>query len=253
MLFCRKNGFTVTDNTRMTEPQNTPAAAPRIALIHATALAMAPIHDAFAQLWPQARRMSLLDDSLSIDLARDGRLTGAMAQRFIDLALYARGAGCGGILFTCSAFGPAIEAAGLASGIPTLKPNEAMFAQALGIARTVAVEGRPARLGLVATFAASIPSMSEELRAMAVGEGAAVELDSVFVAGAMDDLAQGRAGDHHRKVAQAARQLGGCDALMLAQFSMAGALPAVAAEVPCPVLSSPDCAVLALKERMSHA
>ena len=233
----------------MTELDNTPAAAPRIALIHATALAMAPIHDTLVRLWPQARRMSLLDDSLSVDRARDGRLTEAMVQRFIDLALYARGAGCGGILFTCSAFGPAIEAAARASGVPTLKPNEAMFGQALAIAR--AVQGRPARLGLVATFAASIPAMSEELQTMAAGQGVAIELSSVFVAEAMDDLAQGRAGDHHRKIAQAARELGGCDAVMLAQFSMAAALPQVEAGLPCPVLSSPDCAVLALKQRLA--
>ena len=236
----------------MTELENTPAAAPRIALIHATALAMATIHDAFARLWPQARRMSLLDDSLSVDRARDGRLTAAMVQRFIDLALYARGTGCGGILFTCSAFGPAIEAAGRASGVPTLKPNEAMFEQALGIARTFAAPGRPARLGLVATFAASIPSMSEELEAMAAEQGVAIVLSSVMVAEAMDDLAQGRAGDHHRKIAQAAQTLRDCDAVMLAQFSMAAALPEAQAGLPCPVLSSPDCAVLALKQRISH-
>jgi len=41
--------------------------------------------------------------------------------------------------------------------------------------------------------------------------------------------------------------------VMLAQFSMAAALPIVQAELPCPVLSSPDCAVQALMERMSHA
>ena len=252
LLLCQKGGFTGTDNTRMTKPENTPTPAPRIALIHATALAMAPIHDAFARLWPHAQRMSLLDDSLSVDRARDGRLTEAMVQRFIDLALYARGVGCGGILFTCSAFGPAIEAAGRASGVPTLKPNEAMFEQVLDIARALAVQGRRARLGLVATFAASIPSMSEELQAMASQQGVAIELSSVFVAEAMDDLAQGRADDHHRKIAQAARELDGCDTVMLAQFSMAAALSTVQAELPCPVLSSPDCAVLALKQRMSH-
>ena len=252
LLLSQKVGFNVTHNRRMTELESTPLAAPRIALIHATALAMAPIHDALARLWPQAQRMSLLDDSLSVDRARDGRLTDAMVQRIIHLALYARGAGCGGILFTCSAFGPAIEAAGRASGVPTLKPNEAMFGQAIDIARNSAAAGRPGRLGLIATFAASIPSMSEELQAMAAGQGVAIELSSVLVAEAMDDLAQGRGGDHHRKIAQAARQLGGCDAVMLAQFSMAAALPMVQAELPCPVLSSPDCAVLALKQIMSN-
>jgi len=199
--------------------------------------------------WPQAQRMNLLDDSLSVDRARDGRLTEAMVQRFIDLAMYASGTGCSGVLFTCSAFGPAIEAAGRASGVPTLKPNEAMFEQALALA----APGRAVKLGLIATFQASIPSMSEELQAMAKQKGVVVELRSAFVPEAMDDLAQGRADDHHRKIARAARALADCDAVMLAQFSMAAALPVVQQELTCPVLSSPDCAVLALKQRVSNA
>lgn len=220
--------------------------SPRIALIHATALSVAPIQAAFERIWPQARRMNLLDDSLSVDRAADGALTPAMTERFVALARYAQGTGCSGILFTCSAFGPAIEAAGRATGLPTLKPNEAMFEQAL------AAKPGPLRLGLLATFHASLGSMGEELEAMAAAQGRKVELQRVFVPEAMDDLAQGRPEDHHRKIAQAARALAGCDAVMLAQFSMAAALPAVQAELPCPVLSSPDCAVHALQRRMSH-
>jgi Asp/Glu/hydantoin racemase len=191
--------------------------------------------------------MNLLDDSLSVDLAEAGRLTPALVQRFIDLAAYSRRAGCSGILFTCSAFGPAIEAAGTAVGLPTLKPNEAMFEDALAL--TTATAGK---LGLIATFAASLPSLSAELRAMAETHGRSIDLRPVFVPEAMHDLAQGRAQDHHRKIAAAARELAGCDVVMLAQFSMAAALPAVQTALPCPVLSSPDCAVLALQKRMHH-
>ena len=219
---------------------------PRIALIHATALAVEPIRAAFARHWPQARCMNLLDDSLSVDRAEAGSLTPAMVQRFVDLAAYAQRTGCTGILFTCSAFGPAIEAAA-ATGLPTLKPNEAMFEDALALKAT-----GPQRLGLIATFEASIPSMSDELQALARQRGQTVDLRSVFVAGAMQDLAEGRADAHHHKVAEAARALADCDAVMLAQFSMAAAAPAVQAEVPGHVLSSPDCAVLALRKRMSH-
>ena len=220
---------------------------PRIALIHATALAIEPINAAFARHWPQAQRMNLLDDSLSVDRAREGaQLSDAMTLRFVDLALYAASTGCTGILFTCSAFGPAIEAARNAAGVPTLKPNEAMFEQALALA----TPGRTLKLGLVATFQASIVSMSDELQAMAEEQGIPIDLRAVFVPQAMDDLAQGRANDHHLKIAQAARQLAECDAVMLAQFSMAAAVPAVQRELKCPILSSPDCAVLALKQGM---
>ena len=85
--------------------------APRIALVHALAHSMAPINTAMAQAWPAAVRMNLLDDSLSADLARSGRgLDQAMHDRFEALAAYAEATGAQGILFTCSAFGPCIEA-----------------------------------------------------------------------------------------------------------------------------------------------
>ena len=208
---------------------------------------MMPIQTAFERNWPQARRMNLLDDSLSADRVDEGELTGAMVARFETLATYARDTGCNGILFTCSAFGPAIEAAGRAAGVPTLKPNEAMFEQAL--ARSA--EGRTVRLALLATFHASIGSMSEELHEMAAQRGVTVDLRTAFISDAMQDLASGKAAEHHRKIAEAARSLSDCDALMLAQFSMAEAVTQVQAKVACPVLTSPDCAVLALKAKLN--
>jgi Asp/Glu/hydantoin racemase len=217
---------------------------PRIALIHATRLSIDPIAAAFGRHWPEAQLMNILDDSLSRDRERDGELTHAMIDRFIDLATYAKGTGADAILFTCSAFGPAIEAAGRAVEIPTLKPNEAMFQQALGLGR---------KLALVATFRPSLVTMSEEMEAMAHAHGSEVELRTVFVPGAMQDLNEGRADEHHRKIAQAVSQLKDCDGVMLAQFSMAAAGPLVQEGVSCPVLTSPGCAVLALRQTMADA
>ena len=96
----------------------------RIALIHALKHSIAPIEASFAQAWPDARLMNLLDDSLSADLARDGRLTDAMTGRFLSLGRYAAGTSADAILFTCSAFGPCIEAVARAHApMPVLKPR----------------------------------------------------------------------------------------------------------------------------------
>jgi len=83
---------------------------PRVALIHALKHSPPPIEAAFARLWPQARLCNLLDDSLSADLAAAGCITEAMTGRFLDLARYSVRVGADAILFTCSAFGPCIEA-----------------------------------------------------------------------------------------------------------------------------------------------
>lgn len=105
---------------------------------------------------------------------------------------------------------------------------------------------------LVATFEASLAPMSQELLALAARQGRRVDLQTVFVPEAMQDLAEGRGALHDEKIAVGARDLQGCEVIMLAQFSMAQARPAVQRAVTCPVLSSPDCAVTALKERMNH-
>lgn len=221
----------------------------RVALIHATPLAVAPIAESFARLWPQAQLQNMLDDSLSVDRARDGQLTPAMTQRFVDLSQYAARCGCNAILFTCSAFGPAIEAAARATPLPTFKPNQAMFDMALATPPQAGV----LRVGLLATFAPSIASMAAELEHMAQQRGQPLTLHSAHVPEAMDDLNQGHAERHHEKIARAATQLPACDVLLLAQFSMAAAQPWVQGQSAVPVLSSPDCAVTALRQRMTNA
>ena len=102
----------------------------KIALIHAVLPAMAPVEEAFKTLWPETRRTNLLDDSLSADREAAGRLTPEMSARIMALAAYAAGTGADAVLFTCSAFGEAIDAAARAQAIPVLKPNEAMFESA---------------------------------------------------------------------------------------------------------------------------
>ncbi len=226
----------------------------RIALIHATPLAMAPIADAFERGWPEAQRMNLLDDRLSGDLAaRGGDLDAAMHRRIAALARYAVDQGATGILFTCSAFGPAIDAAAGLVGVPTLKPNEAMFSEAIGIGADDVAHAprRPRRIGLVTTFAPAARSLADEFMAM-LGPGTDVILESALASGAMEALAAGDAEGHDERVVAAARTVAGCDAIMLGQFSMARARDAVARDVAKPVLSSPDSAVRAL-HRLLHA
>ena len=70
----------------------------RIALIHALKHSLTPIESSFARLWPDATLMNLLDDSLSADLARDGRLTPGMTDRFLALGRYAASTGANAIL-----------------------------------------------------------------------------------------------------------------------------------------------------------
>jgi hypothetical protein len=227
--------------------------APRIALIHATPLAINPVNSSFQKLWPEAKLQNILDDSLSRDLAALGHLTADMVERFIDLAQYAKRVGCQGILFTCSAFGEAIEAAAAATGIPTLKPNQAMFEEALQVALKAKPNAAdPLNIGLVATFAASIDSMREEFMAMTANMNRVVNLHGVHVPLAMEALAKGQSQEHDQRIAVGIENMPTCDVMMLAQFSMAAAQTLAQTKTTAPVLTSPDCAVIALQQRMKN-
>ncbi len=160
---------------------------------------MAPVAQAFEQLWPQARLTNLLDDSLSPDLAAAGRITEALTARMVGLARYVRDQGADGILYTCSAFGPAIEAAAADVGIPTLKPNEAMFEEALALCARAGVD---ARAGLVTTFAPAAGPMRAEFEEMALLHAQPACLDSACADGAMGLLQAGQPQAHDQRVAE---------------------------------------------------
>ena len=207
----------------------------RIVLIHALGHSIDPINHAFARLWPQAEPVNLLDDSLSRDLARAGGLLPEMTDRFLALARYAVKSDPAAILFTCSAFGPCIEAcARELAPLPVLKPNEAMIEDAIRM-------GGP--IGLLASFAPTLASMPEEFCAAAP----ALQIVPMLADGALDALSRGEPEEHDRLVARAAVRLGDCAAIALAQFSLARAAAAVAAATGRPVLTTPDSAVRKLK------
>ncbi|HYF08035.1 MAG TPA: aspartate/glutamate racemase family protein, partial [Acetobacteraceae bacterium] len=155
--------------------------------------------------------MNLLDDSLFLDRGA-GPLPASMTPRFLALARYASSTGADGILFTCSAFGPCIDACAKAlAPMPVLKPNEAMVEAAC-------VAGR--RIGLLATFSGTLATMPEEFPS-------GVTLVPKLVEGAFAALQAGDVTKHDQLVAEAARELAECDVIALAQFSLSRAAPAV--------------------------
>ncbi|MCZ4088596.1 aspartate/glutamate racemase family protein [Sinorhizobium psoraleae] len=211
---------------------------PRIALIHATPIAIDPIRIAFDAAWPGAERVNILEDSLSPDRARDGAVTDEMADRILALARYARMIGSDAALFTCSSFGSAIEQAASILDIPVLKPNEAMFEAAIR---------KGGRTAMLYTFPPARDGMESEFREEAARVDPSAEIESFFVEGAIEAVRAGDEATHNRLVAEAAARIEAFDAITLAHFSTARALHAVQAVTTIPVLTSPDAAVAKLR------
>lgn len=211
----------------------------RIALIHALPFSISPIKQTFEEYWPEAELVNLLDDSLSVDLKRSQTLTEEIVGRIVTLGDYAHDIGADGILYTCSAFGKAIDIVKRNLDIPVLKPNEAMFEEALQ---------KGGRIGMLTTFGPSVISMEAEFIEYAAGCNSTTPLTTILVAEAMAMLGDGDSTGHNKALQLAAeRHFADFDLIMLAQFSTAQALTSVSKVVNGTVLTSPQSAVLKLK------
>ena len=215
----------------------------RIALIHAIPLSIQPVLDAFRAIWPEAETSNLLDDDLTVALKHDGGLSAAITARICDLATYAARTGVDGILFTCSAFTPAMDLAKQLVSIPLLKPDEAMVEAALDAGQ---------RIGVVATFHGTPPITTGQLKTAAAARGITIEVHTALADGAMAALNAGDTATHDRLIVEATAGLDGkVDVVCLAQFSMARAQADVQRKVTVPVLTSPSSAVTKLKSLLA--
>lgn len=206
----------------------------RISLIHATTLSMDPAKQAFTRLWPEAYIFHVLDNSLSDDRNAAGELSGDLRRRIDALAGYALSCGADGILYSCSAFGEAIEDVARRQPVPVFKPNEAMFEDALDLG---------AEIAMLATFPPSVPGMEQEFREQAGARGVSASLTSTVMPEARAALLAGDAEGHNRLLADAAEKIEGADAIVLAHFSMDRAVAAISGRTGIPVLSPPSSAV----------
>lgn len=225
------------------------APPPRIALVHALEESVLPARAAFRELWPAAACFDLLDTALAVDLAARGSLDQDMVDRFLTLGRYAaatRGTGgpAAAMLFTCSAFGPAIDAVKQALPIPVFRPNEAAFSEALG---------HGGKIAILVSFPPSLASLTRELQDEADARGLDVKIQGIVAEGALAALKAGDGAGHDRLVAEAAAKLSGVDAIILGQFSLARARGAVEAVGKARVITTPDAAVRALRAAVEAA
>lgn len=214
---------------------------PRLALIHATRIAIDPIEKAAKELWPEAETISILDEGLSIDRAVATELTSELSDRILGLSHYAELAKSDGVLFTCSAFGCAIEAAATQSVIPVMKPNEAMFEAAFKYGDRVA---------MVYTFEPAAKGMEQEFREAAASRSRSATLVSFFAPKALEAKRDGDEATHDRLVAETAASIKDADVILLAQFSMASAALFARTKTDIPVLTSPHAAIEEMRKRI---
>jgi hypothetical protein len=219
----------------------------RIALISALIHSPGPIEKAFKELWPTPILQNVIDTSLSVDLPTS--TDDDMQTRISTLAEYAIvKSKCDAILFTCSAFGIYIDKVSQSySSTPILKPTQ-------GLTETILSKYSQSPILLVATFEPTLKSLESELKR----QDTTLNLNLLFIPGALDALDKGKEEEHDKLVSQGIKQFLSTSpnptefVIALSQFSLARASPYISKDLTNIVLTTPNNAVLALKSRLQQ-
>lgn len=220
---------------------------PKIALIHATRLAIAPIEKTFQDYWPEANTFNLLDEGLLKDI--DSLSSQQMNQRFQSLASYATGTGCDAILFSCSVFSDSIDSVKKIFDLPVYKPNEAMLNAIYQLAR----EKKDLKMVVMGTSQLSVDSLSSEIGEWSKTNHASIQIDKLFIDQAFELLGKGQLDLHDAMIINAVKKNQYADLIVFTQFSMASAFKQCQEVSSVPIFSAPIIAVQALQSRITHA
>lgn len=187
----------------------------------------------------------MVDENLLRDTIDHGLLPRTM-RRVAALAAFAEESGAAAVLVTCSSIGAAVEAARAMVGIPVLRIDAPMAAEAVRLA----ADGT-GRIGVAATLGSTLAPTADLIRRTATQAGAEVQVDDAIADGAFAALRSGDAAAHDRMVADAVRALAArSDVVVLAQASMARAV-AGGSDVAVPVLTSTVSGVRQLADALS--
>lgn len=206
---------------------------PKIALISATPLAIAPATAAITAAVPAATVWNLLDDRLLADAHVEGGITAPLAARMDGLIELALAGGADGVLLTCSQFGSRADRRDReADGVAVLSADGPLFAEAVAAA--------PARVLLVASLESSASDSTARLTDAFVASGSSAQVHPLVVPAAAVPLA---APDLIDALATAIADVDEpYDLIVLAQYSLAAAAASLADRFGVAVLDGPAAA-----------
>ncbi|MGD0841841.1 MAG: aspartate/glutamate racemase family protein [Candidatus Acidiferrales bacterium] len=212
-----------------------------LTLIH-TSPVLTPVFASLCkQHLPDVAIFRMVDESLIRDTIAHQKLRKLTVRRLISMIDSAQAAGATAVMVTCSSIGPAAALAQKLFDIPVFRVDDAMAEKAVGAGR---------RIGVLATLSTTLEPTLALLSEKAADAGRPIELLEVLCANAFDAVLAGDIETHDRIVSEALLQLASkVDVIVLAQASMARVLSTMPrGSIPVPVLSSPELAVLQVRD-----
>ena len=216
----------------------------RVAIVSPSGIhAAGPVAAAFAELWPEAEPINVIDESLYADYVTTRVIDQSIANRLDRLLHYVELTGAKAAVFTGSVFGAIVEKSRADMAIPVLCSYEAMIEAAFAAG---------SRFAVFTTSPFSMPEISKDIARYADRHGktytqASKVLDDARIA----FREHGSIEEHYRLIAQAADAATDYDCVMLGQTSMDPAYPLVTPVPGRPVLTPLRTTVLKMKQMLA--
>lgn len=202
-----------------------------VCFVHTALILVEVIKKELRDFSVEVNAFHMVDESLLINLMKEGRLHPGIIRRLCQHVVSAEEAGADMITVTCSSISPAVDVAKRLVGRPVLKIDEPMAEAAVK---------RGEKIGIVATVATTLDPTSDLLRNKAGELGKNVSISTALCQEAFKAILQGDTEKHDRIVMEEAVQLAReVDVLVLAQGSMARLRSPLSQQIKIPVLASP--------------
>lgn len=196
-----------------------------------------------AEVCPEIALAHFVDEDLLRDACREG-ITPELARRIEGILEAMVQDGAAVVVCTCSTIGACAEEAARQSGAALVRVDRAMAEQAVALGECIAV---------VAALASTLAPTRQLILDAAAGAGKTVTVVEVLCEDAWPAFERGDLPEYYARIAQAAAlAVGQAGVVVLAQASMAGALP-LCADLGVPVLSSPKLGLAAAVELYRRA
>lgn len=155
------------------------------------------------------------------------------------LISYAIDGGADAVQLSCSMYGPVATEVATSYAVPVVPSDDAMFAHV--------AEARPQRIGVLGSLESAAADSARRLRAYLAEGSVTADLDHGAVSGAAAAADRGDQAELESLLLEAGTELAHrVDVIVLVQYSIAPALPAMADAISVPVLSPPHMAASAL-------
>ena len=210
-----------------------------IALLHNSQVIVEQVANAFEQIYPEAERINIIDESLLRDIKTKGRIDHLGVRRVCRYALCAEDLGADAVMMTCSSLWESVDAAKPMIRIPAFAINEPMSVEAVATG---------ANIGVMGTLGSVLEPSARLILQKAKDAGKAVELKRVLCEAAFEALIVGDSQKHDalllEELERAADEV---DIMLFAQGSMSRLIPEARQRVSIPVLECIDSGVKQVK------